>query len=235
MPKKPAQEMETYVSDFLDEEMEEKTKTRDTKAKGASGKGGKKRAAKTKIEQKRDESEEEETEEEDQLPVTSILQQFGSDMKKTIDAKRRKTEIFAKQCATSQEKVTAVLVSQRTDRQKLNDEYKKQISGVLNQWEADIERAKESEEKLNGLINQQMKLVSQIRMVQVQRFKSMKQLHDQFAKSIKEVESTHANQHDSLSGELSKEMVALQKKFLQDSRKQEMVNMRKTLHSMLYQ
>ena len=45
-------------------------------------------------------------------PVTSMLQQFGAEVKKTISSKRRKLENFTKQCNASRAKVDLVLDEQ---------------------------------------------------------------------------------------------------------------------------
>ncbi|XP_002125203.3 synaptonemal complex protein 3-like isoform X2 [Ciona intestinalis] len=173
--------------------------------------------------------------EEDEQPVASILNQFGSDIKKSISSKRRKLEAFTKQCCAAREKLDGVLENQKKDRSTLNEEYKKQISSVINQWETDIDKAKENEEKLNNLLTQQMKLITQVRVVQTQRFRSIKQLHDQYIKSVGTVNETHSQQHKDVNKEINKELSSLQKKYLFESRNQEMATMKKSLHSMLYQ
>ena len=53
---------------------------------------------------------------------------------------------------------------------------------VLSQWDSDVARGKESEEKLQGLFKQQQKLFQQQRIVQAQRLKTIKQLHEQYMK-----------------------------------------------------
>ena len=67
-------------------------------------------------------------------------------------------------------------------RQRLGDEYKKQVEGVLSQWETDVEKSKDSEEKMQTLLKQQQKLFQQQRIVQAQRLKTIKQLHEQYMK-----------------------------------------------------
>ncbi len=67
-------------------------------------------------------------------------------------------------------------------RQHLGQEYKKQVLAVLSQWESDVQKSKEAEEKLQNMFKQQHKLFQQQRIVQSQRLKTIKQLHDQFTK-----------------------------------------------------
>lgn len=67
-------------------------------------------------------------------------------------------------------------------RQQLGAEYKKQVQGVLSQWEMDVEKSKELEEKLHKMLKEQQKLFQQQRIVQSQRLKTIKQLHEQYMK-----------------------------------------------------
>ena len=46
-------------------------------------------------------------------------------------------------------------------------EYQKQSLAVLNQWETDIQRCKEAEDKLQEMFKQQQKMFQQQRVVQV--------------------------------------------------------------------
>ena len=67
-------------------------------------------------------------------------------------------------------------------RHKLTDEYRRQVTTVFGQWEEDMGKMKDGEEKILTLMKQHHKLFQQQRVVQTQRFKTMKQLHEQFMK-----------------------------------------------------
>ncbi|CAK8695574.1 unnamed protein product [Clavelina lepadiformis] len=214
MPKKGKNKLdEPYISDFGLDDAENESNVVTSERNAGKGTRGQK------ISKKRGKDEAYSKESDDdvddgQIPVTSMLKQFGADIQKTINTKRRKLEIFTKQCNVSRDKVDSVLDSQKESRNTLYEEYRKQMGTVLGQWESDIERAKETEEKLNSLLTQQMKLLAQIRVVQTQRYKSMKQLHEQYNKSVTEIEESHVTQHKTVTDELQKELASLQKKFL---------------------
>lgn len=53
---------------------------------------------------------------------------------------------------------------------------------VLQQWELDIQKFEEQGEKLSNLFRQQQKIFQQSRIVQSQRMKAIKQIHEQFIK-----------------------------------------------------
>ncbi|XP_062921748.1 synaptonemal complex protein 3 isoform X4 [Mobula hypostoma] len=120
-----------------------------------------------------------------------------------------------------------------TKRQKLSDDYCKQFTGIFQQWEKDIQKAKDQEEKIENLFRQQQKLFQQMRVVQGQRLKSIKQLFDQFLKNLEELEKTHTEQQSAVQSELRKEMALFQKRILMDTQQQEMATVRKSLQSML--
>ncbi|XP_067913037.1 synaptonemal complex protein 3 isoform X4 [Heterodontus francisci] len=117
--------------------------------------------------------------------------------------------------------------------QKLTDDYCKQFTGIFQQWEKDIQKAKDQEEKIENLFRQQQKLFQQMRVVQGQRLKSIKQLFDQFLKNLEELEKSHTEQQSAVQSELRKEMALFQKRILMDTQQQEMATVRKSLQSML--
>ncbi|MGH0184746.1 UNVERIFIED_CONTAM: hypothetical protein FKN15_016025, partial [Acipenser sinensis] len=118
-------------------------------------------------------------------------------------------------------------------RNKLTDDYSKQFTTVFQQWESDVQKYKDQEDKLGNMFRQQQKLFQQMRVMQGQRLKTVKQLLDQFVKNLEELESSHSAQHSTIQNELRKEMALFQKKILMDTQQQEMASVRKSLQSML--
>ncbi|XP_048780789.1 synaptonemal complex protein 3-like [Ostrea edulis] len=167
--------------------------------------------------------------------MQKMLECFGADISKTLVSKRKRLEQYTQnslKCSTK--KVEDIWKMQQAERQKLQDEYVRQVGTVFQQWESDLEKSKEQEEKLNQMFKQQQKMFQQARVVQSQRLKTIKQLHDQFSKGIDELEKCHQNQQSSVQSELKKEMSLLQKKILMDTQQQEMANVRKSLQTMLF-
>ncbi|KAK2148169.1 hypothetical protein LSH36_511g00037 [Paralvinella palmiformis] len=136
------------------------------------------------------------------LEMQKMLDCFGADISKTISAKRKRLETYTQNSLKmSNKKVEEFWKNQHADRQKLTDEFKYQLKGFFTQWETDIDKSKEQEEKL-----QQME----------------------------ELEKTHLEQQNNVHAELRKEMALLQKKILIDTQQQEMMNVRKSLQTMLF-
>ncbi|NXU38102.1 SYCP3 protein, partial [Drymodes brunneopygia] len=119
-------------------------------------------------------------------------------------------------------------------RQKLNHEFSQQFLALFQQWDVDVQKAEEQEEKLANMLRQQQKVFQQARIVQSQRLKTIKQLYEQFLKSMEDLEKSNENLLAGAQNELRKEMAMLQKKIMMDTQQQEMASVRKSLQSMLF-
>uniref|UniRef100_A0A8B9N4F2 XLR/SYCP3/FAM9 domain-containing protein n=1 Tax=Accipiter nisus TaxID=211598 RepID=A0A8B9N4F2_9AVES len=172
--------------------------------------------------------------EEDIREVQNMLERFGADINKALLAKRKRLEMYTKaSLKTSNQKIEHVWKTQQEQRQKLNHEFSQQFLTLFQQWDVDMQKAEEQEEKLN-MFRQQQKVFQQARVVQSQRLKTIKQLYEQFLKSMEELEKSNENLLAGAQSELRKEMAMLQKKIMMDTQQQEMATVRKSLQSMLF-
>ncbi|XP_078667701.1 synaptonemal complex protein 3-like isoform X1 [Branchiostoma floridae x Branchiostoma belcheri] len=161
--------------------------------------------------------------------MKNLLESFGADISKTLSAKRKRLEMFTQSAVkASNHKVENTWMAQHSERTKLSGEYQTQVQTVMNQWESDIQKFKEQEEKLQNLFKQQQKLFQQQRIIQSQRLKTLRQLHDQYTKGMDELEQCHQDQQGSMQVELRKEMALLQKKILMDTATQDREKVPKT-------
>uniref|UniRef100_A0A8C4TV74 XLR/SYCP3/FAM9 domain-containing protein n=1 Tax=Falco tinnunculus TaxID=100819 RepID=A0A8C4TV74_FALTI len=166
--------------------------------------------------------------------VQNMLERFGADINKALLAKRKRLEMYTKaSLKTSNQKIEQVWKTQQEQRQKLNNEFSQQFLTLFQQWDVDVQKAEEQEEKLN-MFRQQQKVFQQARIVQSQRLKTIKQLYDQLLKSMEELEKSNENLLADAQCELRKEMAMLQKKIMMDTQQQEMATVRKSLQSMLF-
>uniref|UniRef100_A0A8B9FH53 XLR/SYCP3/FAM9 domain-containing protein n=1 Tax=Amazona collaria TaxID=241587 RepID=A0A8B9FH53_9PSIT len=150
-------------------------------------------------------------------------------------AKRKRLEMYTKaSLKTSNQKIEHVWKTQQEQRQKLNHEFSQQFLTLFQQWDVDVQKAEEQEEKLANMLRQQQKVFQQARIVQSQRLKTIKQLYEQFLKSMEELEKSNENLLVGVQNELRKEMTMLQKKIMMDTQQQEMATVRKSLQSMLF-
>nr|XP_055048725.1 synaptonemal complex protein 3 isoform X1 [Misgurnus anguillicaudatus] len=167
--------------------------------------------------------------------VQTMLERFGADISKAMQSKRKRLEALTKiSLKGSTQKLEQMWKTQQNQRQKLTQDYSQQVFGVLQQWETDVQKSEEQEEKLNNLFRQQQKLLQQARVVQNQKMKTIKELYEQFVKKMEEMEKSHETFLQGTQMELKKEMALLQKKIMMDTQQQEMANVRKSLQSMLF-
>ncbi|KAF1548434.1 Synaptonemal complex protein 3, partial [Eudyptula albosignata] len=164
-----------------------------------------------------------------------FLKNVVSDINKALLAKRKRLEMYTKaSLKTSNQKIEHVWKTQQEQRQKLNHEFSQQFLTLFQQWDVDVQKAEEQEEKLANMFRQQQKVFQQARIVQSQRLKTIKQLYEQFLKSMEELEKNNENLLAGAQSELRKEMAMLQKKIMMDTQQQEMATVRKSLQSMLF-
>ncbi|XP_027711686.1 synaptonemal complex protein 3 [Vombatus ursinus] len=167
--------------------------------------------------------------------VQNMLERFGADINKALLAKRKRLEMYTKaSLKTSNQKIEHVWKTQQEQRQKLNQEYSQQFLTLFQQWDVDVQKAEEQEEKLANMFRQQQKVFQQARIVQSQRLKTIKQLYEQFLKNMEDLEKNHESLLTGAQNELRKEMAMLQKKIMMDTQQQEMASVRKSLQSMLF-
>ncbi|XP_075999747.1 synaptonemal complex protein 3 [Genypterus blacodes] len=167
--------------------------------------------------------------------VQSMLEKFGANISKVMQAKKSRLECLTKSYMKgSQHKLEQLWNNHHGQRQKLTVQYSQQVSSVLQQWETEAQRVEEQEEKLNNLIRQLQKLLQQARVMQNQKLKSVRELYEQYLKNMEDMEKSHDAFLQGAQQELRKEMATLQKKILMDTQQQEMATVRKSLQSMLF-
>lgn len=167
--------------------------------------------------------------------VQSMLEKFGADISKVMQAKKKRLESLTKNYMKgSQHKLEQLWSTYHSQRQKMTQQYSQQVSCALQQWETEAQRAEEQEEKLNNLFRQQQKILQQARLVQNQKLKTVRELYEQFVKNMEDMEKSHDAFLQGAQQELRKEMATLQKKILMDTQQQEMATVRKSLQSMLF-
>ncbi|MED6271807.1 hypothetical protein CHARACLAT_024113, partial [Characodon lateralis] len=150
--------------------------------------------------------------------VQSMLEKFGADISKVMQAKKKRLECLTKNYMKgSQHKLEQLWTNYHGQRKKMTQQYHQQVSSALQQWEVEAQRAEEQEEKLNNLFRQQLKVLQQARVVQNQKLKAVRELYEQFLKNMEDMEKNHEMFLQGTQQELRKEMATLQKKILMDT------------------
>ncbi|XP_067349467.1 synaptonemal complex protein 3 isoform X2 [Channa argus] len=150
--------------------------------------------------------------------VQSMLERFGADISKVMQAKKKRLECLTKSYMKgSQQKLEQLWNTYHSQRQKMTQQYSQQVSSALQQWETEAQRAEEQEEKLSNLFRQQQKILQQARVVQNQKLKTVRELYEHFVKNTEDMEKSHEAFLQGAQQELRKEMATLQKKILMDT------------------
>ncbi|XP_028306289.1 synaptonemal complex protein 3 isoform X4 [Gouania willdenowi] len=166
--------------------------------------------------------------------VYSMLEKFGADISKGMQAKKKRLELLTKNYMKgSQHKLEQLWSSSHSHRKKMTQQYSQKVNSALQQWESEAQRAVDQEEKLNSLFRQQQKILQQARVARDQKLKLVRELYEQFIKDMEDMEKGQEAFLQGAQQELKKEMSTLQKKILMDMQ-QEMATVRKSLHSMLF-
>ncbi|XP_042549214.1 synaptonemal complex protein 3 isoform X1 [Dipodomys spectabilis] len=150
--------------------------------------------------------------------VQTMLEKFGIDINRALLAKRKKLEMYTQASfRNSTQRIEQVWRTQQEQRQKISKEYSQHFQTLFQQWDTDVKKSGEQEEKLTNVLRQQQKIFQQSRIIQHQRLKTLKQLYDQFIKSLEDVEKNNDNMFTSTQSELKKEMALLQKKIMMET------------------
>ncbi|XP_032706687.1 synaptonemal complex protein 3-like, partial [Lontra canadensis] len=167
--------------------------------------------------------------------VQKMLQELEVDIKQALLAKRKMFEMNAKASVkTTNEKIEHVWKIQQEERQNLHLKYSQQFLTLLWEWDTDMRKAQEQEEKLAGMFREQRKILQQARVVQNQRLQKIKNLYEQFSKSMQDLEKEHEHLLADEQNEVREEMTKLQNKIMMEAQRQELAIVQKSLHSLLF-
>nr|XP_010998442.2 synaptonemal complex protein 3-like isoform X1 [Camelus dromedarius] len=147
--------------------------------------------------------------------VREMLEGFQDDIKRALLAKRKMFEMNMKaSISTTNAKIGHVWKTQLEQRQNLHLQYSRQLRTLFREWDIDVQKAQEQEEKLANMFREQRKILRQARIVQYQRLKKMKNLYEQFLKSMEELEKDHEHLLTDEQSEVRQEMAKLQNKIM---------------------
>ncbi|XP_077628787.1 synaptonemal complex protein 3-like, partial [Crocuta crocuta] len=115
--------------------------------------------------------------------VQKMLEGLGAEIKQALLTKRKKFEMDTKaSIKTTSETIEHIWKTQQEQRQNLHLKYSQQFLTLFREWNIDMRKAQEQEEKLASMFQEQRKVLHQARVVQKQRLQKIKNLHTQFLK-----------------------------------------------------
>ncbi|XP_047620236.1 synaptonemal complex protein 3-like [Phacochoerus africanus] len=167
--------------------------------------------------------------------LRNMLERFEGDIKKVLHAKRKRFITSTNSSVkTINQKIEHVWKTQEEQRQKLYREYSQQFLTLFLEWDISVQKTKEEEEKLANLCHEQQKIFQQARIVQSRRLKKIKNLYDQFLKSMADFEKDHEHLLTDEQSEVRQGMAMLQDTIVMETQQQELAIVRKSLQSLLF-
>jgi len=171
-----------------------------------------------------------------QLEMASLINTFGADVSKSLHSKRKRFQQFtATSIKASSSKYEDVFTHQDNERERIIDEYGKELNDIFSAWELDLQKSREANEELENIVKQLQRSLHHQQVVQTERLKNLKSLHEHYINTSKDLAKMHKDQHINIHTELRKELSTLQKKMLEDARQDELSSVRKSLQTMLSQ
>ncbi|XP_047392860.1 synaptonemal complex protein 3-like [Sciurus carolinensis] len=167
--------------------------------------------------------------------VQKMLQEVGADITQALLARRKRFEMNTDaSLKIINENIEHIRKIQQEQRQNLHYKYSQQFLPLFQQWDIDVQKAEEQEEKLANMFQEQRKLFLQTRIIQREKVKEIKNLYEQLLKSINNLEEYHESLFIGEQSKVKKEMAELQEKIMRETQHQEVAVVEKSLHSLLY-
>ncbi|KAK3707086.1 hypothetical protein QZH41_020517, partial [Actinostola sp. cb2023] len=152
-----------------------------------------------------------------EIEMSSLLNGFGAEIKNTLNAKRKRIQSFTQAALKASTKKFEEIWQKQQKERVQHEDFSKQVMNVLSQWEIDLQRTREANEKLENLYHQQSKLFTQQHAAQSQRLKRVVHIHEDYMKNVLELKKNQDDYKHSVYEQLRKETSVLQKKILSDT------------------
>ncbi|XP_070319241.1 synaptonemal complex protein 3-like [Odocoileus virginianus] len=167
--------------------------------------------------------------------IQKMLEEFRVDMKQALLAKRKKFEMNTRATIKiTNEKLDSVWKTHQEQRQNLYLEYAQQFQTLFREWDLDMKKAQEQEEKLARMFREQRNVLQQARLLQNQRLKKIKNSYEQFLKRMEELEKDHEHFLSDEQSEIRQGMAMLQDKIIVEALQNELQMLQRFLLSLLF-
>ncbi|XP_045141409.1 synaptonemal complex protein 3-like [Echinops telfairi] len=112
-------------------------------------------------------------------------------------------------------------------------EHSQKFEMLFQQWDENAQKSKQQRENLRLLYEQQQSILHSLRVNQSLQLRKLKEMYEEFVKSIKELEEEEDNDYFNPESKMRQEMKALQNKLLLKAHEQEVARIRKSVESMI--
>ncbi|XP_029786444.1 synaptonemal complex protein 3-like [Suricata suricatta] len=166
--------------------------------------------------------------------VHKMLQGPEVQVTEVLHAKRR---MFERDRKASIKATTATIEHvwkmQEEERQNLRLKYSQQCLTLFQEWDVDLQKAREQEKRLARMFHEQHKILQQARVDQKQRLQKMKNLYVQFLKSMEDLGKDQEHRLTDEHTEFREEMSTLQNRMIMDAQQHELAAIEMSLQFLL--
>ncbi|XP_052595660.1 synaptonemal complex protein 3-like [Peromyscus californicus insignis] len=139
--------------------------------------------------------------------VEVVLGKIGADINRALNAKRQRMETDVKESLEGiDQKMKQTWNSYEDALAKLNEDSAQSFMNLFEQWNLDFQDLQEKQKKLMNDFQQEIKIFQQCRLVQNQRLRTIKQVHEQFLKNLEELEKENDNLLLGIQNEVKEEL-----------------------------
>lgn len=168
-----------------------------------------------------------------QSGLSSFMTAFGADIQKHLNAKKQRFEELTKGVLKStQKKFSSTWLEQQQYQSSVTEDFQAKMMAELSQLEADIVKIKEMEMKSEEFFKSQLEILHSSFISQTTRLANLKKMHSSYRDRARKVQKYNSAAHNNMVDQLRKEMTALQKKLIQETQKQELMNVRRGLQNL---
>ncbi|XP_046394365.1 synaptonemal complex protein 3-like [Ischnura elegans] len=167
--------------------------------------------------------------------MSKMLRLLGNDMTKSVSAKKRKMEKFTDAAINiNLSKMTKVWSEQHKKRSATVEMFNRQVQEHIKQWEDDLNHQNERAEKINNILLQNIKVQQQVNASNVKRMSQLRIVHESFIKNVKNLEENFSRINETANQEMKTELLLLQKKILMETQQQDLLEVRKSVQTLLF-
>ncbi|KAL6091557.1 hypothetical protein STEG23_025235 [Scotinomys teguina] len=139
--------------------------------------------------------------------MEGVLGKIGAEITHAINMKRLKMETDIKKSFEGiDEKMKQTWNSYESEISKLNEDSTQSFINLFEQWNSDFQNLQEQQKKLMDDFQKEVMTLQQYRLIQNQRMRTVKQVHEQFLKNLEELEKENHKMLLSIQNDFQEEM-----------------------------
>lgn len=168
-----------------------------------------------------------------QSGLATFMAALGADIQNQLKQRKQRIEVMTKKTLKeSQKHFSQTLVEQHQYQANLVDDFEAKMVVEIMALEKDIQRLAESEQKMEDYYKFQFEVLRQIEESQKKRLENLRKLQASYLDKTRNVNKYNLKIHQNLQEQLKNDMLALQKRLIIDTQKQEFMNVKRGLQNL---